>query len=117
VSTRTIADRLIIVRPMNVTGQDDRGNDVLGQGDDVPDVPARRRQLSATEDLANRDEQVRTFVYFLELFTTAGTPVTVKGRDRLVDGDDVLEVQGIPEVVSRRYLPHHIEARAYVIEG
>lgn len=116
-STRTLADRLVTVRPMNVITKDARNNDVRGPGADVANVPAKRRQLEASEVIGDRDEQERTFLYTLELFSTDGTPVAVSGHDRIVDGDDVLEVRGTPEVVNRRQLPHHIEARAYLIEG
>jgi hypothetical protein len=85
--------------------------------DDVPNVPARRQLVSATENITNRDEQARTFAYDLALFTDDGEPVVISGRDLILDGDEELKVFGTPDTVARRRRPHHIQARAYVIEG
>lgn len=107
----TLLNRTITILPMNVTGIDRYGNDVIGPGTPIEDVPARRWQVSASEEITDRDEQARTFTYDLP------PGVAVTGRDRIIDGDDTLEVLGPPELVYRRRTPHHIELRAYLIEG
>jgi hypothetical protein len=110
-----LLDRLVTLRPVNGTVTEDRyGNEEVALGVDVLGVPARRHQLDATEDTSNRDEQARTFLY---VFKARGAPLTLTGRDRIVDGDDELEVLGAPELVYRRRRAHHVEARARLVSG
>lgn len=113
-SLTLLFDREVTLRPMNVATEDARGNERRGAGEDVAGVPARRRQLSAEEDIGDRDQQARTFLYLLSPVAAA---LALTGRDRIVDGGEVLEVQGAPDVIRRRYRVHHVEARAYLIEG
>lgn len=113
-SLNLLYDREVTLRPMNVTAEDARGNETKSAGADVDGVPARRRQLTAEEDTDDRDQQARTFLYFLP---ATGAAIALSGRDRIVDGGQVLEVLGAPDVIHRRYRPHHVEARAFLIEG
>lgn len=103
--------RRVSIVPMNVESRDRYNNVKHGPGPEIPDVPTRRDQLQATEDTTDRDQQARTFVY---LFLPA---VAIGGRDRIHDGDDVLEVIGEPDLISRRRRPHHIEATARIVSG
>lgn len=108
-----LLDREVTIVPRIVTGEDARGNDVIGDGTPVEGVKAGRDPLEATEDLDERDQQGRVYVYFLP----AGTPIT--GYDRIVDGDETFEVRGAPDRVVRRRggREHHVEAIAYLIDG
>lgn len=110
-SFRRLLNRTITILPMDVISVDRYGNEIRGPGTPVPGVRARRHQVDAAEEITDRDEQSRTFEYFLP------PDVAITGRDRIVDGDDTLEVLGPPEVVARRRRSHHIELRAYQIEG
>lgn len=110
-SLRQALDRLVSIVPMNIETVDAYHNVRRGPGPEIPDVPTRRDQLQAVEDTTDRDQQARTFVY---LFLP---DVAIRGRDRIRDGDDVLEVIGEPDVVSRRRRPHHIEATARLVTG
>lgn len=110
-SIRRLLNRTVTILPMNVISVDRYGNELRSAGTPVPDIPARRHQVAAGEEITDRDEQSRTFEYFFL------PDVTITGRDRIVDGDDTLEVLGPPELVARRRRPHHIELRAYQIEG
>lgn len=107
----SLLNRTISVVPMDAHTTDRYNNDVTGPGTPITGVRARRHQLTATEDNVDRDQQSQTFRYFLP----AGTPIS--GRDRIVDGDDTLEVLGPPEIVARNQPDHHIELRAQLIEG
>lgn len=112
-SFRKLLEREVTIVPRIVTGQDGRGNDVIVDGTPVEGVKAGRDPLDAKEDVDERDQQARTFVYFLP----AGTAIT--GYDRIVDGDETFEVRGAPDRVVRRRggREHHVEAVAYLIEG
>jgi hypothetical protein len=119
VSFRRLLDRTVTLVPRVVTGKDGRGNDVVGDGTPVPGVPAGRDLLQASEEITNRDQQAKTFVYFLPAVLDDGTPVALTGYDRIVDEDKTFEVRGEPERIVRRRggRLHHIEAIAYLIEG
>lgn len=108
-----LLDREVTIVPRVVNGRDGRGNEIIVDGTPVEGVKAGRDPLEATEDLEARDQQARSFVYFLP----AGTPIT--GYDRIVDGTETFEVRGAPDRVIRRRggREHHVEAVAYLIEG
>lgn len=118
-SFRRLLDRTVVIVPRVVTGRDGRGNDVISDGTPITDVPAGRDLLSATEELADRDQQAKTFVYFLPPTKDDGTPITISGYDQIVDDEKTYEVRGDPERVVRRRggRLHHFEAIAYLIEG
>ena len=119
-SFRRLLDRTVTVVPRVVVGQDDRGNDVIEDGDAILDVRAGRDLDRAEEDLRTRDQQETTRVYFLALTADDGTLVELDGYAQIIDGDETFELRGEPEViVSRRRhgRPHHIEALAYRIAG
>lgn len=118
-SFRRLLDRTVTIVPRIVTGKDSRGNDVIGDGTPIAGVPAGRDLLEATEELAGRDEQARTFVYFLPAHLDDGTVVTLTGYDRILDDGKAFEVRGEPDFVVRRRggKIHHIEAVAYRITG
>lgn len=116
-SLRSLLNRTVSVVPMNVTTTDRYRSEVRTPGAPIAGIPARRDQVAADEDLRDRDQQARTFVYLLALRNATGAAVAVSGRDRIVDGDDTLEIVGTPETMYRRRRPHHIEARAVIVEG
>lgn len=118
-SFRRLLDRTVTIVPRIVTGKDSRGNDVIGDGTPIPGIPAGRDLLEATEELAGREEQARTFVYFLPAALDDGSVVALSGYDRIVDEGKTFEVRGEPDFVVRRRggRIHHIEAIAYRITG
>lgn len=118
-SFRRLLDRTVTIVPRVVTGTDARGNDVLGDGAPIEDVPAARELLSGDEELQARDQQVETWIYFLPTKKDDGTAVTLTGYDRIVDGDERFEIRGRVEEVTRRRtgVLHHYEATVYRIEG
>jgi hypothetical protein len=104
-------NRTVSIVPMVETAEDRYGDKPRVPGAPVPGQRCRRRQLTADEDVLDRDQQARTFVYeFLP-------SVVVTGRDRILDGDDTLEVVGEPNLVTRRHRPHHVLLRASVVQG
>lgn len=111
----TIFDRVVTLRLVTPAGEDARGNETSATTDRLG-VPAYRYQVDAAEDRNDRDQQARTFVYFLPP-SVAGAPVVLSGRDRIVDGLEVLEVLGSPIMARKRGRDHHLEARAYLVEG
>jgi hypothetical protein len=113
VSLRTIFDRTVVLRITSPAGEDARGNETRGSAD-RPGVRAYRYQLAADEDTRDRDQQARTFVYF---FPVTADSIELSGRDRIVDGDEILEVVGAPIVARKRRRDHHVEARALLLEG
>lgn len=119
-SFRRLLDRTVTIVPRIVTGTDGRGNDVIADGVPIPNVRAARELASSLEDTGNaRDQQEIVWIYFLPPASEDGTEVAITGRDQIHDGDDVFQVQGLPDEVTRRRTGklHHIEARAYVLEG
>jgi hypothetical protein len=117
VSFLGLCNRRVTVQPMDVLDEDDRGNETRGPGAPIPNVPARRRLLSAEEDRAERSEQARTFHYSLALESDDGTPVMLTGRDRIIDTGETLEVLGAADSVAGASADHHLELRAYIVEG
>jgi hypothetical protein len=120
VSLRSLLDRRVSVVAVNapaVGPKDAFGNRAKVAAEPVGPIRARRDQSSTDETIVDRDQQARTFVYLLELRTVAGDEVTLSGRDRIHDGSEVLEIIGSPELVKRRRLPHHWEARAEIVDG
>lgn len=115
---RTICDRTVTIRPRATSGtRDGYGNKAKDFGPDVTDVLARRDMRSATEDLADRDQQTWEFLYLIALRAADGTDVVLDGRSRIVDGVDVFEVVGTPELVTARRRPHHWEAKVQKVAG
>lgn len=114
-SLATIFDRAVDLVVTAPTGEDARGNETRGSTT-IEGVPAYRFQVGAEEDTADRDQQARTFVYYLPV-VHEGAELELAGRDRIVDGDDTLEVLGAPIVATSRGRKHHIEARAYLVDG
>jgi hypothetical protein len=101
---------------------DARGNEERVDGTPVPGIRACRELVAVAEDVADDDQQSRTFLYFLApTVLVDGSPVLVEptGRDRIEDGADTFELRGLPEVEAhrRRRKRHHVEAVAYLIEG
>lgn len=103
-------DRLVTIEKVTDDTVDDYGDDIKSVTSTFT-TRTRREQLTATEDISDRDQQARTFVYIFD------DDVDINGRDRILDGDLVLEVLGAPDVLSQRNRSHHIEVRAYIIEG
>ncbi|MGH9001912.1 MAG: hypothetical protein ACRDYV_02170 [Acidimicrobiia bacterium] len=118
-SFRRLLDRTVTIVPRVVTGVDGRGNDIVTDGTPIPGVPAGRDLLQASEEITNRDQQAKTFVYFLPPTLDDGTAITLTGYDRIVDDGKTFEVRGEPDQVVRRRggRLHHLEAIAYLIEG
>lgn len=115
-SLRTIFDRTVTLRLVAAGAEDARGN-AAEVTTDVAGVAAFRTQIAAGEDTADRDQQAKTFQYLLETDRPDGTPLGLSGRDRIVDGLEVLKILGTPVVATSRGRPRHVEARAYLIEG
>lgn len=116
-SLRSLLNRRVDV-VVTTTGVEDRyGNVARTVSATIADVPARRDQAAATEDVRDRDQQTRLFVYLLPLRGPDGTVLDLAGADRIVDGDDTLEIVGTPELIARRRRPHHWEATARLLEG
>lgn len=125
-SLRSLLNREVHIRPMgpgDTPTTDDHGNEVIGAGADSPPIPARRDQSGASEVDAGRDQQTATVRYTLPVSVwipgDPGSSYTVEltGRDRIVDGDEVFEIIGSPELVYRRRQAHHWEAVARLVEG
>lgn len=115
-SLRTIFDRTVTLRLVAAGAENPRGNPAEVTTD-VAVVAAFRTQVAAGEDTADRDQQARTFQYLLETDRPDGTPLGITGRDRIVDGIEVLQILGTPVVATSRGRPRHVEARAYLIDG
>lgn len=125
-SLHSLLNRTVLLRhvaPAEPATRNAHGNTVRVPGPDSPPIPARRDQTSATENDADRDQQIQNVRYTLPLRVwIPGDPgqayeVELTGRDRIVDGDQVFEVVGTPELVYRRRRPHHWEATARLVEG
>jgi len=110
VTFRRLLDRRVTIRNRVVTGKNARHDDVLEDGITLEDVPAGRELESSDEQQADRDSVDRRFVYFLPA-RFAGAPLAIDAHALIVDGDDVFEVDGEPEVVVRRRggRAHHVE--------
>lgn len=108
-----LLDRRVTIRNRVVTGKTARHDDVLEDGTVLVDVPAGRELEGTDEQHEDRDQVDRRFVYFLPA-RFAGAPLEVDAHALIVDGDDVFEVDGEPEVVVRRRggRPHHVELYA-----
>ena len=104
-------DRTVSIVPMTAGAEDRYGNTPRSPGAPVAGVPCRRRQLTAQEDVQDRDQQARTFLYFFD------PDVVITGRDRILDDGETLEVIGQPDLVGRRHRAHHLELRAALVEG
>lgn len=118
-SFRRLLDRTVTLVPRVVTGTDARGNDVIGDGTPIENVPAARDLLSGDEELRARDQQVETWIYFLPAKLDDGTPIAFTGYDRIVDGDETFEARGRIDEITRRRTGriHHYEATVYRIAG
>lgn len=102
--------RSIEIIPITRDDIDDYGNEVETEGTPVP-TEARRDQLSSTEDVVDRDQQARTFRYFLK------PTVVVNGRDLIRDDGQLHKIIGEPEVISNQLGPHHIEVLTELTDG
>jgi hypothetical protein len=111
VSFEALLDRRVTIIPSIFSDRDARNNEIREEGEPIPDVPTRREQSQATEQILTRSEQRQEWVYFFVVGTVLG------GRDRIQDGDELLEVLGEPDVVDGRAGPHHLEAKAYLVTG
>lgn len=96
--------------PWDGDNEDEYGNQVKVPVD-TETVWARRKQLSADEDVSDRDEQARTFTYFVK------PSVVCTGRDSIRDGDLLLKVVGEPELINNNLRPHHLEIRATLVDA
>lgn len=114
-SLATIFDRVVVLELTAPAGEDARGNETRGSTDRAG-VPAYRWQVDTSEDTSDRDQQAKTFVYYFPP-AVDGEPVVLSGRDRIRDGDETLEVLGQPIMARKRGRDHHVEARAFVVEG
>lgn len=104
-------DRLVTIRPTIVTGRNARGDDVLGPGTPIVDVPAARELEATSEDHALEDLTTRRWVYFLPAFH-AGELLAVDDHALIDDVDGTFSIIGEPELVVRRRRrgrPHHYE--------
>lgn len=121
-SLATLYDRTVDLEISGVTGEDARGNETT-ESTTIESVPAYRSQVSAEEDTADRDQQARTFVYVLPVEhvlpdeTVVDVAELLTGRDVIVDTDGDFEVLGTPVVATSRGRRHHVEARAFLLEG
>lgn len=117
-SVRTRFDRTVDLEITGPTGEDARGNETRATTTTIVGVPAYRAQVAVAEDLADRDQQARTWQYLLPP-EHDGNDVAdlLSGRDRIVDGDETFEVLGAPELATSRGRRKHVLARAYLVEG
>lgn len=119
-SLATLFDRTVDLELTAATGEDARGNETRSTTT-LAGVPAYRSQLGAEEDTTDRDQQARTFVYLFPADHVIGEGThdltTLTGRDRIVDVDGTFEILGTPIVATSRGRVHHVEARAFLIEG
>lgn len=110
-------DREVDLELTTPAAEDARGNETRTTST-IADVPCYRGQLTADEDTADRDQQARTFVYFFPpVFGAFDVADLLTGRDRIIDGDDTLEIIGAPIVATSRGRRRHVEARAYLVDG
>lgn len=101
-----------------VDGAEDRlGNPARAAGPLVANIPARRSQSGAGEDLDTRDQERTEIVYTLALRSLDRVTLDLSGRGQIVDGDDTFEIVGPPELVYRRRRPHHWRATVELVEG
>lgn len=110
-------DRTVDLELTTPAAEDARGNETRATST-IADVPCYRGQLSAAEDTDDRDQQARTFVYYFPpIFGAFDLADLLSGRDRIIDGDDTLEVLGAPVVATSRGRARHVEARAFLLDG
>lgn len=110
-SLTALLNRVVAIVPMNVVTTDGYNNQHRGPGPEVPGIRTRRQQVAADEDIADRDQQARTYRYFFE------ASVAITGRDRIHDGPDILEVIGEPDRVDGMADTHHLEVTARIVSG
>lgn len=111
--------RRVTLIPRVVSGIE-RGREVIVDGTPVVGIPAARRVAETAEDEDRRDVQSTRFDYMLAaLHPDTGEALVISGRDRIVDGDEVLEVVGDarPAVQHGRGRTHHLEVRAMKIDA
>lgn len=110
-SLRRKYDRTVVITPRNVAGSDDRGNDVIADGEPFS-ARAAREVVDSAEETLDRDQQTQTFRYFVDPFDPiTGDEIVITGYDRLGDEERTFEILGAPEVVRRsnRGRAHHVE--------
>lgn len=121
-SRRTLFDRTVALVITAAAAEDARGNETRSSTT-LAGVPAFRSQLGADEDTDDRDQQARTFTYLLPVIHVDDDELAhdigdlLSGRDRIVDGDDTLEILGAPVVATSRGRRRHVQARAYLLDG
>lgn len=116
-SLSTLFDRTVELELTTSSAEDARGNETRSSSS-IADVPCYRGQLSAAEDTDDRDQQARTFVYYFPpTFGAFDLGNLLSGRDRIVDGDETLEILGAPIVATSRGRARHVEARAFLVDG
>ncbi len=104
--------RTVQIVPISRTTTDKYNNEVEVEGETSDPIQASRQQLTSTEDITDRDQQSRTFLYFFD------KSVQLTGRDYLLDDGNRLRIVGEPELVGGRLpISQHLEATAELIEG
>lgn len=117
-SFRSLLNRAVTVQHGTPAATPDaHGNRPRTFTDLAVDVPARREQEEASEQIDGRDQQRRTVIYFLPLSYDDEDLTILEGQDRILDGDDIYEIDGPPDVVEGTRAAHHLEVRAYLITG
>lgn len=115
----TLCDREIKIQPVNECGRDAHGVPIKELCEPVGPIRARRTRTRTDEDIVDRDQQDRTYLYLFHLRTIDGAEVCPRGSDRIIDeeADITLEIVGSPIRANRRRIPHHWEARARIVTG
>jgi hypothetical protein len=102
--------RSVEIIPVARPSIDEYGNEVNVEQTPIAAM-AWREQTNATEDVSDRDQQVRSFRYFFK------ANVTINGRDKIRDEGRILRVVGEPEKLTTQLRVHHIEVNAELIDG
>jgi hypothetical protein len=122
VSFRSLLNRTVALSWPTKSGappaRDEYGNVVVTPSEPHTSILARRDQIAADENVDNRDQQTRRYLYLLPMRDTEGDPFDPPaGRGWIIDGDETLLIEGEPELVHRRRRPHHWEVRVVVRTG
>lgn len=109
-SFSALLDRTVDLVTRTATSTDARGNDVYTEAT-TSGVRCRRDVSSTDEDVADAQRETTRYLYFFE------ADVTIEATTRIVDDGVTLEVDGPVDEVGGRRGTHHLEVRAFVIEG